>query len=94
MGRTGHLLIIVVLLVSFAIGARGLNADLVWADELATLKSIGAYDGFFGPAEVLDSLSVYSIYDLPLFFIVGAIWAQLGGLSPFALRMLLFGAAS
>ncbi len=88
LGRTGRLLIILVLLVSFAIGARGLNADLVWADELATLKSIGAYDGFFGPAEVLDSLSVYSIYDLPLFFIVGAIWAQLGGLSPFALRML------
>ena len=77
-----------ILLLAFAFGAFGLNGDLVWADELSSLKNFGAFDPPYSPADVIDSMRIYGPFDVPLFFVTGAVWGQLAGWSAFALRLL------
>ncbi len=79
---------VVILLLAFALGAFGLNSDLVWIDELSSLQNFGAYDPPYGPADVIASISNFAPLDAPLFFLTGAIWGQFSGWSAFALRLL------
>ena len=40
-----HLLAMtLILLLASAIGANGLNADVIWGDELASVEYMGAFD--------------------------------------------------
>jgi len=82
-----------VLLLAMALGAVGLNADIVWMDEMFSLGNMGAFDDFFSPAEVLSSLAQESPDHVPLYFVLGSQWARLVGWSQVAIRYLslLFG---
>ena len=76
-----------ILLLAFALGARGLNLDPIWADELSSVTSFGVFDPPYGPAEVIASLRQYSTDQAPLYFVLNAIWFQVAGISQFALRL-------
>ncbi|MCY3833763.1 MAG: glycosyltransferase family 39 protein [Chloroflexi bacterium] len=82
-----------VLLLAMTLGAAGLNADIVWMDEMFSLGNMGAFDDFFSPAEVLSSLAQESPDHVPLYFVLGSQWARLVGWSQVAIRYLslLFG---
>ena len=81
-------LTVVILLFSFAVGARGLNADLVWNDELASLTNFGAFNRTLTLQGVIELMQQYSPADVPVFPWIGYIWARLAGWSQFALRSL------
>ncbi len=76
----------VILLLAFALGAHGLNLDPIWADELSSVTSLGAFNPPYGPAQVVSSVHQHSPDHVPLYFIIGAYWARLVGWSQFALR--------
>lgn len=77
-----------ILLLAFFLGVRELNRFPVWGDELSTLTNIGAFNPPYAPTAVVKSLLFHTPLDMPAFFIVGALWAQLAGWSQFALRLL------
>ena len=85
--------ITIVLLLAFALGARGLNQDPIWADELYSLTSMGAFDLPFTLAQVVQSLRRYNPDHVPLYFFGGALWARVAGWSQVSMRLvsLLFG---
>ena len=79
---------ILVLLFAFGVGVRGLNADLVWNDELASLTNFGAFDKTLALQDVLATMKQYSPADVPIYPWIGYIWARIAGWSQFALRSL------
>ena len=79
---------VAVVLFAFAIGVHSLNAYPVWGDELSTLTNIGAFNPPYSPADVIKSLHNHTPLDMPLYFVLAAIWAQIAGWSQFALRLL------
>ena len=83
-----------VLLVAFAFGAKGLNADLVWLDEMFSLGNMGAFNPPYSPPDVVNSLRNYSPDHVPLYFVLGSQWARLVGWTQLPMRALslLFGA--
>ena len=85
---TLQLAMIVILLVSFALGAEGLNADVVWSDELYSVVFMGAPDPPFGPAQIIATLQIHSPDHMPLYYIIGSVWSQIVGWSHFSLRFL------
>jgi len=88
-GRQKYLLAMTfVLLLAFAFGAYGLNMDVIWLDELYSVSNLGAFDGPYSPVQIIDSLAEHSPAHVPLFFILGAGWAQLAGWSQFSLRLI------
>lgn len=92
-GRRAPYLMLPVLMLAMMLGAAGLNADIVWMDEMFSLGNMGAFDDFFSPAEVLSSLAQESPDHVPLYFVLGSQWARLVGWSQVAVRYLslLFG---
>ncbi len=82
------MLMTLVLLWVFAFGANGLNADVIWLDELYSVSNMGAFDGPYSPAQIMDSLIMHSPNQVPLYYMLGAGWAQLAGWSQFSLRFL------
>ena len=70
-----------ILLLSAALAAAGLNADLVWHDEILALASFVPFEPAFDPAKVLASFEVYAPDHLPLYYWLGALWGQLAGWS-------------
>ena len=78
---------IVVLLLSFGLAAPGLNALPIWTDELYSVSNMGAFDGPYSPAQIIQSVSGHFPDHVPLFFLLGAGWAHLVGWSQFALRL-------
>ncbi len=86
--RTGLMLMTLVLLLAFALGANGLNADVIWIDELASVTFMGAFNPPYSPAQLIDSLMTHSQDQVPLFFLLGAGWAQLAGWSQFSMRLI------
>ncbi len=78
----------IILLLAFAQGAHGLNLDPIWADELASVTFMGAFDPPYSPTQVIESVQEYSPDQAPLYFVLGAYWAQVAGWSQFALRSL------
>lgn len=88
-GRGGSsLLIVFVLLCVFAFGANGLNTDSIWTDELYAITNMGGFDGPYSPAEVVNSVAGNFPDHVPLFFLIGASWANFVGWTQFALRLL------
>ncbi len=83
-----HFAMVFVLLLAFALGANGLNADIIWDDELYSVSNMGAFNPPYSPAQIIDSLMTHSPDQVPLFYLLGAGWAQLAGWSQFALRLL------
>ena len=79
---------LLVLLLAFALGLSGLNADVIWADELSSLAHMGAFDPPHSPMQVLESISLRARDHVPLYFILGAGWSHLVGWSQFAMRYL------
>ena len=80
--------ITIVLLLAFAQGAYGLNLDPIWADELASITFMGAFDPPYSPTQVITSVQKFSPDQAPLYFVLGAYWAQVVGWSQFAIRSL------
>ncbi|MDE2952073.1 MAG: glycosyltransferase family 39 protein [Chloroflexota bacterium] len=79
---------IFILLFAFGVGAHGLNADLVWNDELASLTNFGAFDKTLALHDVFGTMKQYSPADVPIYPWIGYIWARIVGWSQFALRSL------
>ena len=82
------LLMVFVLLCVFAFGANGLNTDSIWTDELYAITNMGGFDGPYSPAEVVNSVAENFPDHVPLFFLLGAGWANFVGWTQFALRLL------
>ena len=82
-----------ILLLAFAQGAHGLNLDPIWADELYSLTSMGAFESPYTLGEVVQSLRRYNPDHVPLYFYMGALWAKVAGWSQLSMRLisLLFG---
>ncbi len=82
------------MLVAFAFGAKSLNADIVWLDEMFSLGNMGAFNPPYSPQDVVNSLRTYSPDHVPLYFVLGSQWAQLVGWTQLPMRYLslLFGA--
>ena len=86
-GRSGLMLMTLVLLLVFAFGANGLNTDPIWTDELFSVSNIGGFDPPYSPTQIIDSIIEYSPDHVPLFYLLSAAWAQLAGWSQYALRL-------
>ena len=82
----GLALVTVVLLLAFALGANGLNRDIIWADELYSISNMGGFDPPYSPAQIIDSLVTYSPDQVPLYYLLGAGWASVTGWSQVSLR--------
>lgn len=85
-----------VLLLVTGLAAQGLNADVIWYDELTSIGHAGGLTGPFSPRQVLDSVSGTSPKHTPLFFELLAGWGALVGWHHAALRSmtLFFGVLS
>ena len=81
------LMISLLLLVTF-MAAQGLNADLIWYDELTSISHAGGVTGPFSPLDVLESVSLHSPKHTPLFFELVAGWGALVGWHHAVLRCL------
>ena len=79
--------ITLILLLAFAQGSAGLNADAIWTDELHSLANMGAFDPPYSPSQLIDSLTQHSPQHTPLFYFMAAAWAQLAGWSQLVLRL-------
>ena len=82
------LAMVLIILLAFALGAHGLNLDPIWADELASVTFMGAFNPPYSPQQVIQSIRQYSPDQAPLYFVVGAAWAQVTGWSQFSLRLM------
>ena len=76
------LLMMLILLLAFAFGLLGLNADVIWADELSSLAHMGAFDPPHTPMQVLESISSRARDHVPLYFVLGAAWSHLARVVP------------
>ena len=85
--RVGLALTTVILLLAFGLGANGLNARPIWTDELYSVSNMGAFDGPYSPAQIVQSVAGHFPDHVPLFFLLGAGWAHLVGWTQFALRL-------
>ena len=64
------------LLVTF-MAAQGLNADLIWYDELTAIGHAGGLTGPYSPLDIANSVREHSPKHTPLFFEMVAGWAAL-----------------
>jgi hypothetical protein len=77
------------LLLMFWLGARGLNADMIWWDEHWSLDSAGAaHYGPLSPIGVAGRIADKSIWDAPGYYMALNLWGGAVGWTPFALRAL------
>ncbi len=77
----------VVMLMAFAFGANGLNSEAIWADELYSLTNMGVFDPPYSPEQIVTSITTYSSDHVPLYYLLGSVWAQLVGWTQVAMRM-------
>ena len=84
----GLMLMTVILLLAFALGANGLNADVIWADELSSVTHMGAFNPPYTPMQVMESIFKRARDHVSLYYLLGAGWAQIAGWSQFALRLM------
>ena len=84
---------VLVLLLGFALGAVQLNADILWVDEMHSVSAFGAENPPFSILQIIESMAQKTPEHVPLYYIIGAGWAQLVGWSQVPLRYfsLLFG---
>lgn len=75
------------LLVTF-MTAQGLDADLIWYDELTSISHAGGVTGPFSPLDIMESVSQHSPKHTPFFFELVAGWGALVGWHHVVLRCL------
>jgi len=76
------------LLLATLLAGQGINADLIWYDELTSISHAGGIDGPFSPLDVAGSIREHSPKHAPLFFQLLAGWAWLVGWHHAPLRCL------
>lgn len=76
------------LLLVTLLAAGGINADVIWYDELTSIGHAGGLTGPFSPVDVLRSISTHSPKHGPLFFELLAGWGALVGWHHAVLRCL------
>lgn len=81
-------LVCVIILCAFAIGIQGLQADVIWFDELTSVGHMGVFDTSFSPDRTINSVILISTQHVPLYFLIGGVWTSLMGTSAFVLRLL------
>ena len=86
--RAGWMLMLPILLLAFVLGANGLNRDIIWIDELHSVTVMGVFHPPYSPSRIVESLRQSGPDHVPLYFFLGALWAQIAGWSQFALRLL------
>jgi hypothetical protein len=89
--------VIPVLLIAFWLGARELDAKVVWADEVITLRHIGA--AFYGPLSpfgIWERVGTHDAWQAPGYFMLLNGWGRVTGWEPAGLRAmsLMFGVLS
>ena len=77
----------VILLLAFGLGANGLNADVLWLDEMYSVSDMGVFNQPYSPAQIIDSIRSSNNH-VPFFFLLAAGWAHLVGWTQFALRLM------
>lgn len=77
-----------ILLMTFTFATNGLNTDVVWFDELTSVGHMGVFNPPYSLTQILDSIADKSSQHMPLFFVLGAGWAQVAGWSQVALRLI------
>ena len=77
----------IVLLLAFALGAKGLNSEPIWADELYSLTNMGVFDPPYSLADIINSITTYSSDHVPFYYLLGAAWAQLAGWTQVSMRL-------
>ncbi len=70
------------------LAAQGINADVIWYDELTSIGHAGGLTGPFSPLDVMRSISTHSPKHGPLFFELLAGWGALVGWHHAVLRCL------
>jgi hypothetical protein len=77
------------LLLTMWLGARGLNADIIWRDEYHTLEDAGSdYLGPFSPLGVWQQVAQRNPWHAPGYFILVNLWQRGVGADPAAIRAL------
>lgn len=77
------------LLLTFTLGARGLDADAIWYDEYYSIHDAGgAFDGPRSPVDIWVRLAERNPWHTPGFFVLLSGWGALVGWEPAALRVL------
>ena len=77
-----------ILLLAVFLGAQGLNADVIWIDELSSVTHMGAFNPPYNLSQVVESIRQYSPDHVPLYFFLSALWGQIAGWSQFSLRLI------
>jgi len=80
--------VIVVLLMTTLLGARGLNADIIWSDELTSIGHAGGLTGPFSTTQILESIIEHSPKHGPLYFMLLSVWGNMVGWHHVVLRIL------
>lgn len=86
--HAGLLWMVVVSLLAFTFGAHGLNTDVIWADELTSVGHMGVFDAPASPTDIIASIDDKSSQHMPLYFLLGAGWANFAGWSQYSLRVI------
>ena len=87
--QNGLMLMTLVLLLAFALGANGLNADVIWVDELYSVSNMGIFrSSIYSLPQIVVSLRQYSLAHVPLYFFLAGLWGQIAGWSQFSLRLM------
>ena len=76
------------LLLTTVIASQGLNADLIWYDELTSIGHAGGSTGPFSPIDVMNAVRERSPKHAPLYFELLSGWSALVGWHHAALRTL------
>lgn len=76
------------LLLVTLLAAGGINADVIWYDELTSIGHAGGLTGPFSPLDIARSISTHSPKHGPLFFELLAGWGALVGWHHAVLRCL------
>lgn len=80
--------LIPLLLLTFALGARGLDMDTLWLDELLSMNTIGSAPALArSPADIVAYVAANNPWHAPLFFLMLRGWAALTGFEPESLRV-------
>ena len=74
------------LLLVFALACAGSNGYILRNDEIFSIANMGGFNPPYSPADIVNSVAENSPDHVPLYFLLGAVWASLAGWTQFALR--------
>ena len=86
--RVASMLMTLILLLAFALGADGLNRDIIVGVELNTAVHTGTFNPPYNLAQTIDSLVSHSKDHVPFYFFLGGLWGQIAGWSQVSMRLM------